>query len=294
MQLQFHRLCLGTLAVSLACSAAGAGLGELKRDTEKKAAESRPQKQKVYSNDVHSAFGSGTYPSASSASGSGFMSDFWGWLIAAPFKYRSNDPNARMNAEGKEGWATEGTIYRPMHESGDVIEPYARVDLNYQYIDSANQAFDGRLELGYKALAFYARTTAYQEDDADPLDQTINQYYGALRYGFRWPNLFPGSAEIALGLGVAQQHGDLSDDHSVAVTLPIKYYPTDWLGFEFRPAWYEADYSGYVFDIGDYDISASVGYKYVHLRVGYRLLYFSNSENGHYNNGPYTGLTINY
>ncbi|MDF7825851.1 hypothetical protein P4B35_17610 [Pontiellaceae bacterium B12227] len=273
----------------------GAGLGELKRDAEKKAAESTPKPEKPphQSNAANSSFGSGTFPSESAASsGSGFAGDFWGWLVAGPFRYRSDDPNASMNAQ-EEGWAEDGGIYRPKHQQGESIMPYVRADLNWQYIDGDNSAIDGRVEVGYKAIAFQARSTRYDDSLAD-LTQQINQYYGMLRYGFRWPAAFPGTIELALGVGVAKQDGDLSDDSSVAVTLPLKYHPTDWLGFEFRSAWYEADYSGYVFNIGDYDLSACLGYRYIQLRAGYRWLWFSRSDNGRYNDGPYAGLSLSF
>ena len=296
MALIQSRFLLGTLAVSLACSAMGAGLGELKRDTEKKAAESKPKPDQSpqHSTAANSSFGSGTFPSESAASsGSGFAGDFWGWLVAGPFSYRSDDPNASMNA-GEEGWAEkEGGLYSRKHQLGQSVMPYVRGDLNWQYIDSDNAAVDGRIELGYKAIAFQARTTKY-ENSVEDLTQRINQYYAMLRYGLRWPEAFPGTIELAFGIGVVHHDGDLSDDSSVAITLPLKYHPTDWLGFELRSAWYEADYSGYVFNIGDYDFSASLGSRYLQLRAGYRLLWFSGSENGHYNNGPYAGVSLSF
>ena len=289
------RFWVGTLAVALACSAMGAGLGELKRDTEKKAAESKPKPEKspAPSTAATAAFGSGTFPSESAAgSGGGFAADFWGWLVASPFGYRSDDPNASIAAQ-EEGWAEEGRLYSQKHRTGQAVMPYVRVDLNRQYIDRHNEAVDGRIEVGYNVISFQARTTNY-ENSFENLTQRINQYYGLLRYGFRWPEVFPGTIEFALGIGMVQHDGDLSDDRSVAVTVPLKYYPTDWLGFEFRSAWYEADYSGYVFNIGDYDFSASLGSRYVQLRAGYRWLWFSRSENGKYNNGPYAGVSLSF
>ncbi|MEI6890686.1 MAG: hypothetical protein V5783_00815 [Pontiella sp.] len=281
------------LAVLLACSSMGAGLGELKRDSEKKAAESKPTPEKPppSSGSGNSAFGSGTFPSESSTGG-GFSADFWGWLVASPFRYRVEDPNASLHAQD-EGWTGGGGMHQRMHQPGQLVMPYVRIDLNGQYIDRHNTAVDGRIEVGYQAIAFSARTTQYENSHED-LSQRINQYYGMLRYGLRWPEVFPGTLELALGLGVAKQSGDLSNDSSVAVTLPLKYHPTDWLGLEFRSAWYEADYSGYVFNIGDYDLSVSLGRRYLQLRAGYRWLWFSRSENGRYNNGPYAGATLSF
>lgn len=298
MGLDQTRFLMGALAVLLAGSSMGGGLGDLKKETEKKAArresaksepESKPEKTHRYDS-YNSSFGSGTYPT--SASGNGFLTDFWGWLVAGPFAYRADDPSASMSPT-EEGWADDqsGGLLRPNHQYGQAVMPYVRVDANWQYIDSDNDAIDGRLELGYKVAAFHVRTTSYADALAD-LDQTVNQYYAVLRYGGEWPELFPGTAEIAIGIGVAQHNGDLSDDSSAALTFPLKYHPTDWLGVEFRPAWYQADFAGIEFDIGDYDLSASLGYRWVQLRAGYRWLWFSSI--GHMLDGPYAGVSFSF
>lgn len=293
MALRQFRFCLGTLAVSLACSALAGGLGDLKEKTDSKAEEQEPKKAqagKAYHNDsATSSFGSGTYPSASS--GSGFMSDFWGWLVAVPFNYRSDDPASSMNTSEQDGWAEEGGLHAPRHQKGQAVMPTLRADFNWQYIDGDNQAIDGRIELGYKAIGFLARSTKY-DDRLQDLTQRINQYYGMLRFGGRWPEVIPGTFEVAFGIGAAYQNGDLSDDHSVALTVPLKYYPTDWLGIEFRPAWYEADYGGLVYNMGDYDFSASLGYRFVQFRAGYRWLWFSGI--GRTLDGPYAGISLSF
>jgi hypothetical protein len=298
MALTQFRFWLGTLAVSLACSAMGGGLGSLKKKTEENAAEKQPDLPKAQgaprSDAGTSSFGSGTYPSAST--GSGFMGDFWGWLVAVPFSYRTDDPGASMSSD-QEGWAEDGSDgrLRPRHQKGQAVMPTLRADLNWQYIDGDNQAIDGRIELGYKAIGFQARFTKYDgidEDTGEDLTQRINQYYGMLRFGGRWPEAFPGAFEVAFGLGVAHQNGDLSDDSSVALTLPLKYHPTDWLGVEFRPAWYEADYGGIVYNIGDYDLSASLGYRFVQFRAGYRWLWFNSI--GQTLDGPYAGASLSF
>ncbi|MDF7798103.1 hypothetical protein P4C99_01415 [Pontiellaceae bacterium B1224] len=291
-----YRFWMSTLAVSLACSAMGAGLGDLKKKTEENAEEkpSDPPPKVAYaaSSDVAtSPFGSGTYPSHNN-SGSGFMSDFWSWVVAAPFAYRADDPAAAMTPE-KEGWATEeyGGLMWPKHNKGQAGLPYVRADLNWQYIDGDNDALDARLELGYKVLGFQARTTKY-DDSLAGLTQRVNQFYGMLRYGLQYRDLFPGVVELAFGLGVATQNGDISDDSSPALTFPVKYFPTDWLGIEFRPAWYEADIAGIVYNIGDYDLSASFGSRFIQLRAGYRWLWYNSI--GSFNDGPYAGVSLSY
>ncbi len=299
MALIQSKFLLGTLAVSLACSAMGGGLGDLKKKTDSKAEEQKPQKKvqasKAYGNDsATSSFGSGTYPTASS--GSGFMNDFWGWMVAVPFNYRADDPASSMSSD-QEGWAEEGSggLLQMGHQKGHAVMPTLRADLNWQYIDGDNEAIDGRIELGYKAIGFLARSTKYEgidEDTGADLTQRINQYCATLRFGGRWPDAFPGAFEVAFGLGVAHQKGDLSDDSSIALTVPLKYHPTDWLGVEFRPAWYEADYGGFVYNIGDYDLSASLGYRYVQFRAGYRWLWFNSI--GRTLDGPYAGISLSF
>jgi hypothetical protein len=220
------------------------------------------------------------------------MGDFWSWMVAGPFAYRSDDPATGMSG-AEEGWAAEeyGGLMWPKHKNGQAVLPYVRADLNWQSIDSDNDAIDVRLELGYKALGLQIRTTKYEDSQAD-LTQRVNQYYGLLRYGLQYRDLFPGVIELAFGLGVAMQSGDLSNDSSPALTFPIKYYPTNWLGVEFRPAWYEADYAGIVYNIGDYDLSASFGPRYVQFRAGYRWLWYNSI--GQFNDGPYAGVSISY
>ncbi|MDF7806563.1 hypothetical protein P4E94_03870 [Pontiellaceae bacterium B12219] len=291
------RFWLGTLAVSLACSSMGAGLDSLKKKTEEKAAENQPEPSKVQSaasrSDVAtSSFGSGTFPSQNTGHGNGFMGDFWSWMVAGPFAYRSDDPSASMTPE-KGDWAAAayGGLMWPKHRSGQQALAFVRADLNWQYVDRDNDAVDARIELGYKVLGFQARTTTYANSSAD-LSQRVNQFYGLLRYGLQYRDLFPGVIELAFGLGVATQRGDVSNDSSPALTFPVKYFPADWLGFEFRPAWYEADHAGIVYNIGDYDLSASLGPRFVQLRAGYRWLWYNSI--GRFNDGPYIGVSLSY
>ena len=293
-----QRLWAGLLALALAGPAFGGGLGALKKDTQeradKKAKKRAEQKEKpqaaprYYSS--NSAFGSGTYPSAASHSG-GFLSDFWSWAVAGPFMYRYNDPAMGVNDGDRGSWADEDEGERAVHSPGEAAMPAIRTDANWQFIDGDNEAIDGRLELGYKFVAFHARVTRYEDTLAD-LTQNINQYYGVLRIGGHWPDLAPGAFEIGIGAGVAHHKGDLSDSTSAAFTVPVKYYPVEWLGFEFRPAWYHGDYSGEEYTIGDYDLSASLGWRYVQLRGGYRWLWFQGL--GEYLDGPYAGIALSF
>lgn len=252
--------------------------------------KSEPAKNsRSYDTAETSAFGSGTYPSE--PGGHSFLEGFWAWLVASPFDYRHDDPSGRMLSDGNadtEGWAEESRRLNMRHEPGSPVLPYLRADYNRQYIDSNLDAEDIRIEAGYKLLAFHGRHTRYME--TNPTDElTINQFYGVFRLGGSYPAEYAQSHgwEIGLGAGVVQQQGN--EEHSSgALTLPIKYYPTEWIGFEFRPAWYRPQER----TIGDYDISASLGWRFIQLRGGYRWLWLQGK--GHYFNGPYAGVSASF
>lgn len=230
-----------------------------------------------------SSFGTGTYPSSAES----FLGSFWSWLVAAPFAYRHEDPSASMNTGEAGGWQGRRSIF-PEHVPGEATVPYARVDYNRQQVDSATDADDVRVELGYKALAFHGRSTMYTTDSLNQsLD--INQYYGVLRYGGSRPDFVPGTFEVGIGLGISQikledNLGEIKESGG-ALTFPLKYYPREWLGIELRPAWYTWSKGARV---GDYDLSASVGHRFLQLRGGYRWLTTLEI------NGPYVGVSASF
>ena len=288
-----NRMFPGLLLLALVQSSIGGSLGDRAKDvSERSEAETQKEESAPASrNDsdaAYSSFGSGTYPS--SGGGESFLSSFWGWLVAAPFQYRYDDPAASMSPE--EGWADGGggAVF-PMHVTGQATIPYLRVDYHYQWADDV-EAHDGRIELGYKLIAFHGRMTRYEDEVGDVLD--LRQYYGLIRYGGYRPDFLPGTFEVALGLGVVQHTGSalsnagLEEDSSGAITLPIKYHPFEWFGVEFRPAWYR----WYDVTIGDYDLSASLGGRFVQLRGGYRWLW----DNGvvDVQSGPYAGVSVSF
>lgn len=235
-----------------------------------------------------SSFGSGTYPS----SGGSSFGDLLTALVLSPFQYRHDDPavstlSGSDGAVDGEGWAEGSGLYLG-HTLGAPTIPYVRADYNWQYIDSNLDAEDIRVEAGYKLLAFYGRHTIYTEHH--PTDElTLSQYYGMLRFGGALENedFSSGSWDVGIGLGTAVQEGN--DEHSSwAFTVPVKLYPTDWFGVEFRPAWYRPQDRV----IGDYDLSASLGGRYVQLRGGYRWLWIQGI--GHELNGPYAGVSVSF
>jgi hypothetical protein len=205
---------------------------EKKGKKEKSDSSSSSQPKQQSSDSSSSSFGSGTYPSSNS--GNSFAGDFLIWLVTAPFQSRNNDaaPLASDSYDG-EGWADGDTGLFAGHTLGKLTKPYVRVDYNWQYINSNLEAQDLRVEAGYKLLAFYGRHTLYTESNStNNLNElTLNQYYGMLRFGgaLHHENFLNGSWEVGLGLGTAQQMGN--EEHSSwALTVPVKFYPTDWFG----------------------------------------------------------------
>ena len=253
---------------------------------------SSPDKKKEKGRDYDassSSFGSGTYPSDSD--GSSFLGGFYAWLIAAPFDARNDDPSASLN-NNEQGGATGRRRIFPEHLLGEATVPYVRVDYNWQSVDSDTDANDVRVEVGYKLLAFHYRTTMFKTPSENQ-DLDINQYYGVLRYGGYRPDFLPGTFEAGVGVGVSQfkleSSGSTRDESGMALTFPLKYYPVEWFGVEFRPAWYTWLQGNRV---SDYDLSASFGYRYVQVRAGYRWLGFRGSSEDL--DGPYAGLSVSF
>ncbi len=296
---KFLRYGLVAMLFLVALDASGGKLGNFAEKATGKTPKSEKKKSPPSEDIASSAFGSGTYPS--SDGGDSFLGGFWSWLVAAPFQYRQDDPAASMSQdEGDEGRANGRRFLFPRHELGQATVPYARFDYHWQYVDSDIDASDVRIELGYKVLAFHARTTMYDDPFEDEkLD--INQYYGVLRYGGYRPDFVPGTFEFGTGFGAAQMKyeypagteegtGDpypagTIRDTAFAWTILLKYYPVEWLGLEFRPAWYSFDER-----VGDYDLSASLGWRYVQFRGGYRWL----KTRGERLDGPYAGVSVSF
>ena len=276
------------LAVSVASGAAGADLRKFTEEATGKTPEAKKQKKtKHRQSAAESAFGSGTYPS--DPGGASFLGSFYAWLVSSPFaSTHATDP--AVGEEGADGAPVRHGFF-PRHLPGEATVPFARFDYNRQSVDSDTDADDLRLELGYKLLAFHARFTMYSNDALDQ-DLDINQYYAVLRYGGYRADFLPGTFEAGLGLGVSQIRlkdpiGTI-DDSDIAFTLLAKYYPVQWFGVEFRPAWYSFDGS----NIGDYDLSASLGYRFLQLRGGYRWMRLSDS--GVDLDGPYLGVSASF
>lgn len=284
-----RRLLQGACLFLIAGSAFGGTLQDQdKRITERSEAkkEKPPDNTGKRGDAANSAFGSGTYPS--SGGGESFLSSFWGWLVTAPFQYRHDDPSMTRSDDGE--WAGGGPRFFPDHELGQATVPYVRFDYNYQWVDGdlPIDVNDLRLELGYKFVAFHTRMTNYKQSDGFTYD--LRQYYGVLRYGGSRPDFIPGTFEFGIGLGGVQHAGDVTHDNSVAFTIPLKYHPFEWFGAEFRPAWYRRQ----EITIGDYDLSASLGRRFVQLRGGYRWVWENGAGMADVLSGPYAGISVSF
>ncbi len=272
---------LGLLAFLWVADASGANLRKFAEEaTDASSAKPKKEERRRYNDAATSSFGSGTYPS--SAGGASFLGSFYAWLIASPF-------DARHEASLEAGESRSPSIF-PEHLLGEATVPYVRVDYHFQLIDSDTDADDVRIELGYKMLAFHARTTRYSTPSLGQ-DLEINQYYGVLRYGGYRPDFLPGTFEAGIGVGVSQLKFEDSigtiDESGMALTFPLKYYPVQWFGVEFRPAWYTWLQGN---QVGDYDISTSFGYHYVQVRTGYRWLITGDEKL----DGPYAGISVSF
>lgn len=285
------RVLLSVLVFALVFPSIGGTLQDDDKDVVERSAAKKKKEDSAPAarNDdaAYSAFGSGTYPS--SGGGESFLSSFWGWLVAAPFQYRHDDPSARMSPDGEEWADGRGAIF-PQHVPGQATVPYVRFDYNYQFTDGdlPMDVHDGRIELGYKLVAFHGRMTKYMQNDGFTYD--LRQYYGVIRYGGYRPDFVPGTFEFGIGLGVAHHTGDVTEDTSGAITVPMKYHPTDWIGVEFRPAWYRR----LEITHGDYDLSASLGGRFVQLRGGYRWVWRNGDGALDTQSGPYAGVSISF
>ena len=281
----FLRIELVAIVLFAAHVAFGASIREREKDvTERSSAKTEKKSKSRASNDIaSSAFGSGTYPS--SDGGASFLGGFWIWLVSSPFQSQPDDPSSSLLPdEGDDEWSGGRRFVFPKHELGQATVPYVRFDYNWQFADW--DVADARLELGYKLFAFHGRMTRYNDSAGNELD--VRQYYGVLRYGGYRPGFVPGAFELGIGLGLAQHTGDVEDDSSGAITVPLKYHPVDWFGIEFRPAWYKWQ----EITIGDYDLSASLGYRYIQLRGGYRWIWDNGAVDEQ--SGPYAGVSVSF
>ncbi|MBN2161546.1 MAG: hypothetical protein JXR25_05910 [Pontiellaceae bacterium] len=272
-------------------------------------AVAKPSKDKDRSHDSGRLYYHDDYDDSDSLSDScltlGFetllVSSFYGvkWLVydwwAAPDEEElaalAATEGSVLVVEAEDGFPEEssadpddfGTAF--VHRLGTPAMSYLRADYRWQYLDHDLDANDFLLEAGYKYFAVYGRVTQYEGAADEHLD--IEQYYGMVRFGGSDAFYFPGSFQVGAGLGGYVIEGD-REQSGGAFTLPIMFYPNDWFGMEFRPAWTYINEKS----ISDYDLSLSLGREFTHLRLGYRWLWVQHE--GHWLNGPYAGISVSF
>lgn len=163
-------------------------------------------------------------------------------------------------------------------EPGAPELPFLRLDLNYQYVESDIDGFDGRIEIGYGPFAFEHRKTRFRESAAD--DELTLKYVRGL-YRVSGSNEF--EFDIAFG-SIALQRNNHNSGLSTGLVFNI--YPHPNFGLRLAPSWSWINGN----PINDLDGSVAYIHKYFSLRAGYRRLQ-SYDELLH---GPYAGVSLFY
>ncbi len=211
--------------------------------------------------------------SASGGGGSGWT----GFLVEAGyfmFIYGGATSIARMRPEAVEGEAqTEGP---PLKNRGEPVIPYLRLDAFYQDTDTAVQAIDGRIEVGWGPIGLQYRHTRYDEDRPDDtLD--VSQWHVLYRMSFS--RYF----EVDMGFGSLTLSGN--QKHSAfSFTLPIQIRTPWGVGAEFRPSWSTINDNS----VDDYTLSAGYGIRFVSASLGYRWF----KAGGMSLDGPFIGASF--
>ncbi|UCH83336.1 MAG: hypothetical protein JSW50_12865 [Candidatus Latescibacterota bacterium] len=160
--------------------------------------------------------------------------------------------------------------------TGEVMTPFATLDIVYQNVTSDITAIDGRIEVGYGPGGIQFRETHYEEDDPyDKLD--------FIQWHILYRMTYSQHIEVDIGLGSNIVRGDGSNS-GFSVTVPIRVQPIRWVGAQFRPNWSSIKGNS----ISDYDVGITIGPRYLFVRGGYRWVKAGSATL----NGPYTGLTF--
>ncbi len=180
----------------------------------------------------------------------------------------------------------------PPRALGAPVLPFFRVDVAYQEVNSDLSALDTRVEVGAGTFYVEARTTRYKYSSLDytysnPYNNgsdgsfEINQWYAGIRLTL--------SERLMIGMAGGQMVlEDQFHDRGNSISTPVFYYPTEWFGLEFRPAW--AHVRGSL--IEDYDLGCVIATRGVSLRFGYRKIN-TNPLIGTLD-GPYVGLSFHF
>lgn len=145
-------------------------------------------------------------------------------------------------------------------KQGEALLPSIRLDALFQNVEGDVSATDLRLELGHGPLGAQVRRTVY--DEKDPLtSMEVMQYHLLYRMsaGDYW--------EIDLGFGGITLSG-LQNNSGLSVTVPVLFHPSEFFGFEFRPAWSSINENS----IQDREFAIVLGARYVSIKAGYRWM----------------------
>lgn len=161
---------------------------------------------------------------------------------------------------------------------GDILIPYARLDLGYQDVDATVDARDIRGEIGYGPFAVQARRTLYEEQAPQDKLELI-QIHGLYRMSLG------NHVEVDLGMGSMRLKGN-ADNSGFSVTTPILIYPVKHFGIEVRPAWSSINNV----NVGDFDVALVGSRRFVSVRGGYRRL----KAGSQVLDGPQAGVSVHW
>lgn len=161
---------------------------------------------------------------------------------------------------------------------GEPLLPFVRLDLAYQDAESDVEAREVAFEAGYGPWAARFQRTAYAEES--PQSDLRLSYIQAL-----YRMSFGTAVEVDLGLGGTYLDG-IGHSRGPGVSIPVRIYPWERLGFEFRPVWSTINGN----PIRDYSLDIVAGWEYVSLTAGYRWV----STGPESLNGPRLGVVFAY
>ena len=159
-------------------------------------------------------------------------------------------------------------------KEGEIIIPFYRLNINYQYVDDKIDALDLKMEVGKGANGLELRITTYNDNqNSEELKYSQFQYFHRMSFG----------NNIGINLGLGYGRMDITDTFDgLLLSLPILYQSGRHLGIEVRPTYFNAD----GVDISELDFSVMYTYRKMAFRLGHRNIQSTNIDI----NGIYFGL----
>ncbi|PCJ58157.1 MAG: hypothetical protein COA79_14150 [Planctomycetota bacterium] len=168
------------------------------------------------------------------------------------------------------------TKYLP-RKNGDLNLVKAELLTHYFFGSDSVTAFDIDLELGLGPIAIEFRNTWFKDSDEE-----MDFMEGGVLLRTSLTDLI----EVGYGFGFINLSDENESNSAFAFFLPIKVFVNPYVSLELKSLWS----SIYQNEISDYDLSLSVGYKYVSGKVGYRWLYAENALI----EGFYVGFSVRF